>query len=55
MTTAEIVTYAYEQIDRARAELNAVSKKTAYEALKSLCRNHPECRGLLVECLTAYS
>ena len=26
MTTAEMVTYAYDQIDRARAELNAVSK-----------------------------
>jgi hypothetical protein len=26
MTTAEIVTYAYAQIDQARAELNAVSK-----------------------------
>jgi hypothetical protein len=26
MTTAEMVTYAYEQIDQARAELKAVSK-----------------------------
>ena len=26
MNTAEIVAYAYDQIDRARAELNAVSK-----------------------------
>ena len=26
MTTAAIVTYAYDQIDQARAELNAVSK-----------------------------
>ena len=26
MTTAEMVTYAYDQIDQARAELNAVSK-----------------------------
>jgi hypothetical protein len=26
MTTAEMVTYAYNQIDQARAELNAVSK-----------------------------
>jgi len=26
MTTAEIVTYAFAQIDHARAELNAVSK-----------------------------
>jgi len=26
MTTTELVTYAYDQIDQARAELNAVSK-----------------------------
>jgi capsule polysaccharide export protein KpsE/RkpR len=26
MTTAEMVAYAYDQIDQARAELNAVSK-----------------------------
>jgi hypothetical protein len=26
MTTAEMVTYAYDQIDQARAELEAVSK-----------------------------
>ena len=26
MTTAEMATYAYDQIDQARAELNAVSK-----------------------------
>ena len=26
MTTADMVTYAYDQIDQARAELNAVSK-----------------------------
>jgi hypothetical protein len=26
MTTAEIVAYAYDQIDQARAELNAASK-----------------------------
>ena len=26
MSTAEIATYAYDQIDQARAELNAVSK-----------------------------
>lgn len=28
MTTAEMVTYAYDQIDQARAELNTVSKWT---------------------------
>ena len=26
MTTADMATYAYDQIDQARAELNAVSK-----------------------------
>jgi hypothetical protein len=26
MTTAEVVTYAYDQIDQVRAELNGVSK-----------------------------
>jgi len=26
MTTAEMATYAYDQIDQARAELNAISK-----------------------------
>ncbi|HEX5256684.1 MAG TPA: adenylate/guanylate cyclase domain-containing protein [Mycobacterium sp.] len=31
MTTAEMATYAYDQIDQARAELNAVSKLTANE------------------------
>ncbi|MGO9030444.1 hypothetical protein [Mycobacterium sp.] len=28
MTTAAMATYAYDQIDQARAELNAVSKQT---------------------------
>ena len=28
MTTAEVVTYAYDQIDQARAELNTISKQT---------------------------
>jgi hypothetical protein len=31
-----------------------VSNPTRYDALETWCRNHPECRGLLVECLTAY-
>ena len=35
MTTAAMVTYAYDQIDQARAELNAVSKRRRYESLKS--------------------
>ena len=30
MTTAEMVTYAYDQIDQARAELNAVSNRWVY-------------------------
>jgi hypothetical protein len=33
ITTATIATYAYDQIDQARAELNAVSKGTSYEHL----------------------
>ena len=31
MTAAEMVAYAYGQIDQARAELTAVSKETRYE------------------------
>ena len=38
MTTAAIATYAYDQIDQARTELKAISKKTTYEALKNLSR-----------------
>jgi hypothetical protein len=34
-----MATYAYDQIDQARAELNAVSKTTSYESLKTLSRN----------------
>ncbi len=30
MTTAAMVTYAYDQIDQARKELNAVSKQTTH-------------------------
>jgi len=33
MTPTAIAMYAYDQIDQARAELNAVSKLTGYEAL----------------------
>ena len=39
MTTAALVTYAYGQIDRARTELNTVSKQTRYERLKTSYRN----------------
>jgi len=34
MTVAQMVTYAYVQIDQARAELNAISKWTNYDRLK---------------------
>jgi hypothetical protein len=40
MTTAAMVTYAYDQIDQARAELNAVSKETTYESLRSHSQLH---------------
>jgi len=33
MTTAAMATYAYDQIDQARAELNAVSNQTSNEGL----------------------
>jgi hypothetical protein len=36
VTTAEMATYAYDQIDQAPTELNAVSKQTRYEV-------HPIC------------
>ena len=35
MTTAAMTAYAYDQIDQARTELNAVSKWTTYERLES--------------------
>ena len=38
MTTAAMVTYAYDQIDQARAELNGVSKETSFESLESQSR-----------------
>ena len=38
MTTAAMATYAYDQIDQARAELNAVSKETTFESLKTSSR-----------------
>jgi hypothetical protein len=54
MTTTAMATYAYDQIDQARAELNAVAKETRYEALKTLFRNHRGGQRPLVECPTAY-
>jgi hypothetical protein len=36
MTTAAMVTYAYDQIDQARAELNAVLKQTTSVTRESL-------------------
>ena len=38
MTTAAMATYAYDQIDQARAELNGVSKETGFESLESQSR-----------------
>ena len=38
MSTAAMAMYAYDQIDQARAELNAVSKQTTYDSLKSSSR-----------------
>jgi hypothetical protein len=35
MTTAATATYAYDQIDQARAEFNAVLKQTTYESLET--------------------
>ena len=35
MTTAEMATYGYDQINQARAEPNTVSKSTSFESLKS--------------------
>jgi hypothetical protein len=35
MTTAAMVTYAYDQIDQARTELNAASEQTIYESLET--------------------
>jgi hypothetical protein len=34
MTTATTATCAYDQIDQARTELNAVSKQTTYKSLE---------------------
>ena len=39
MTTAEMVTYAYDQIDQARAELKAVSKYDIRESLENPCQS----------------
>ena len=36
MTTAAMANYAYDQIDEARAELNAVSEYTTYTTYKGL-------------------
>jgi hypothetical protein len=38
MTTAAMATFASDQIDQARAELNAVSKLTSFESLESQSR-----------------
>ena len=36
MSTSAMAAYAYDQIDQARAELNAVSSQTKYETQKSV-------------------
>jgi hypothetical protein len=54
MTTAAMATYAYDQIDQARAELNTVSKQTTFESLKTLCWKHRERQRPVVERPTAY-
>ncbi len=38
MTATAMATYAYDQIDQARAELEAVSKQTSFESLKTSCQ-----------------
>ena len=40
MTTAAMAMHAYDQIDQARTELNAVWKYTKYESLKSRSQLH---------------
>jgi hypothetical protein len=41
MTTAAMATYAFDQIDQARAELKVVSNETTCEALKTRCQESP--------------
>ena len=41
MTTAAMVTYAFDQIDQARAELNAVSKQSASAKESMITRPTP--------------
>ena len=44
-----MATYAYDQIDRARAELKAVSKQTTYETLKISYQRHVNANGCVVD------
>ena len=41
MTTTDMVTYAYDQIDQARPELNAVSIRTKRDTLDRGCDGAP--------------
>jgi len=47
--TAAVATYAYDQIDRPRAELKAVSKQTTYETLKISYQRHVNANGCVVD------
>jgi hypothetical protein len=53
MTTAAMATYAFDQIEQARAELNAVSKQR-YESLKTLVLQPPTPDGRQMAFLPLY-
>jgi hypothetical protein len=36
-----VAAHAYDQLDQAPTELNAISKKTRYESLKTSYQQHP--------------
>jgi hypothetical protein len=46
MTTAAIVTYAYDQIDQTRTDLNAVQEWTTYERHESRFRAGTGCTAI---------
>jgi hypothetical protein len=54
MTTAEIFNYAYDQIDHARAELNAVSRRHTRVSKLRVGIRHCEANSLSWGCSTAY-
>jgi hypothetical protein len=49
MTTTAMATYAYGQIDQARAELKVVSKSTTYEGVKTSYRRLVNADGSVVD------